>query len=297
MIQADLEGATGVTNFGQVIPGSSAYARACASLAEDVNAAIRGIFEAAERHTLHPIVDVVDGHFHMHNLDLEQLDPRIHSYTAGYERSLLQLEGLDRTYDAIFCIGQHDATGGRGLMAHTWVRWRWVVNGQECTETLLNAYTAGEFDVPLALITGDQVLVGKTRYAFERAGTAPEAVVTKEALGFSTARCYHPVRTRSEIMHAASRAIEGLRAGRFRPVRVPSPVRIELTVTDAHQAAQIREQFSSVFEVGTTTVGWEAETFLEAITQGTKILRLFFEGILTRACQNLATWYRVAILG
>ena len=117
---------------------------ACASITEDVNAAIRGICAASERHHLTPTIDVVDGHFHMHNIDIERLDPRINSYTAGYERGLIQLEGLDETYDAVFCIGQHDAQGGKGLMAHTFVRWRWEVNGIDCTETMINAYAAAD---------------------------------------------------------------------------------------------------------------------------------------------------------
>lgn len=294
MIQADLEGATGVTNFGQVIPGSSAYPQACLSLTEDVNAAIQGICSAAERHGVSPIIDVVDGHFHMHNLEIEHLDPRINSYTAGYERRLLQLEGLDRTYDAVFCIGQHDSTGGAGLMAHTWVRWRWVVNGTDCTETLLNAYTAGEFDVPVALVTGDHVLVERTRAAWEAEGTSVETVVIKQALGFATGRCFHPVRTRSEIRRAAAEAVEGLRTERYRSLRCARPVRIDLTVSDPAQASAIGERFPAVRRVE-STVTWEAGTFLEAIEEGTRILRTFFDEILARACQNVAKWYRTAV--
>jgi D-amino peptidase len=296
MIQADLEGATGVTSFGQVIPGSSAYERSCRSLTEDVNAAIRGIYEGAQRHSAVPIVDIVDGHFHMHNIDLERLDPRINSYTAGYERALLQLQGLDETYNAIFCIGQHDGTGGKGVMAHTWVRWRWVVNGVDCTETQLNAFTAGDLGVPLAMVTGDDVLIDKTQQACEAAGTPVEAVITKQALGFATARCFHPSRIRDEIARAAERAVSGILAERFSPIRCGRPVRIDLTVNDKEQVQRICDASLGIRHAGETMVSWEAETFLEAIVVGSGALHVLFEEILTRACQNLVPWYRTPVV-
>jgi len=147
------------------------------------------------------------------------------------------------------------------------------------------------------MVTGDNVLVGKTRDSFEASAGSVESVITKEALGFGTARCFHPARTRSEIAHAAAEAVNGLRAGRFKPMRCPRPVRIDLTVSKVTQAARISEIFPTIKRTGEAGVAWESETFLEAITQGSLVLGVFFEEILTRACQNLVPWYRTAFFG
>lgn len=133
--------------------------------------------------------------------------------------------------------------------------------------------------------------------AYESLEGSLEAVITKEALGFGTARCFHPARARSEITHAAAGAINGLRAGRFKPLRCPRPVRIDLRVADSIQAARIGEIFPTIARTGETSVAWESEAFLQAIIQGSLILGVFFEEILTRACQNLVPWYRTAFFG
>lgn len=223
LIAADMEGITGVTNWEQVTPGHSEYPRFRKLMTEDVNAAVRGCFDAGADEVL-----VTDGHEYGANILIEELDPRAR-LNSGSPSPRSMMEGIDETVSAVFFVGYHARNGSAdAILDHTWssrsVANIWI-NDLLTGEYGLNAALAGHFAVPVILVTGDQTACAQTQ---ELLGDL-ETVVVKRAVGRFAAECLTPAVTREMIYQASSRAVTRLKQGRApNPFVVDSPVEIRI---------------------------------------------------------------------
>lgn len=227
-ISVDMEGISGVVNWTQVSTGkdSEDHDRFRALMVQDVNAAVEGALEAGATAIL-----VNDAHAAMRNILITALHPEAELVT-GSPKPFSMVEGLDETFQAVFLIGYHARAGSPGVLNHTYsgslMECRF--NGQPVGETGLNAAVAGHFGVPVALVTGDDLV---TREARDLLGPV-RAVAVKHALGRYAARCLHPDRTRELIRVAAREALSRLDA--VRPYRPGLPLRVEIDFRDTGQA-------------------------------------------------------------
>ena len=91
LVAADMEGISGVTTWDQVTAGHFEYTRFRRIMTEDVNAAVRGSFEAGAQE-----VFVTDGHASGSNILIEELDPRA-SLNTGSPSPLSMVQGVGRS--------------------------------------------------------------------------------------------------------------------------------------------------------------------------------------------------------
>ena len=144
----DMEGITGVVNWSQVLSDKPEYSIGQRLLMSDVNAAIEGVLEAGAKEVV-----VCEGHAHMRNIVLEQLNDhaRLIAGPAKHKKHC-QIIGLDDSFDAAVFVGFHArARTKQAILAHTWTNsvHHVKVNGEEFGETALNAAICGVYDVPL----------------------------------------------------------------------------------------------------------------------------------------------------
>lgn len=200
LISADMEGATGVTWPADVLPGTPQWERCRAMFTSDVDAAVRGFYEAGADEVL-----VNEAHWTMRNLLLEQLDERAEMLT-GRHKSLSMVEGVQHgDVDGVAFIGYHTGAGTEGVLAHTFLAnsltgvW---ADGVRASEGYLNALVTAEYGVPVVLVTGDDRTVEDAK------GYAPDAhsVAVKDYVSRYAAVCRPPARTAAEIREAARRA-------------------------------------------------------------------------------------------
>ncbi|MEU0967147.1 M55 family metallopeptidase [Streptomyces sp. NPDC005917] len=200
LISADMEGATGVTWPGDVLPGTPQWERCRSMFTSDVDAAVLGFFDGGADEVL-----INEAHWSMRNLLLEQLDERAEMLT-GRHKSLSMVEGVQHgDVDGIAFVGYHAGAGMEGVLAHTYlansITGVWL-NDVRASEGLLNAHVVAEYGVPVVLVTGDDV-------ACEDAlGYAPEAlkVAVKDHVSRYAAVCRTPARTAADIRAAAKDA-------------------------------------------------------------------------------------------
>lgn len=167
LISADMEGVTGVTFPDDCEPGHPRWQYHRGLLTADVNAAIAGFAEAGATEIL-----VNEAHADQRNLLLDQLDERA-SLLIGSHKPLGMMEGIDREPDVVAFVGYHAAAGELGVLAHTYLPntiTSVLLNGEVTSEGRMNAMLAAEYDVPVALITGDD------RTLLDAHGYAPTAV-------------------------------------------------------------------------------------------------------------------------
>lgn len=228
-ISADMEGTTGVTSWDDVSPGKPAYERFRKLLTGDVNAAIEGALEAGATEIL-----VNEAHGPMRNILIEELNPRARMITGFMGKRLGMMEGIDDTFDAAFLISYHSRAGTEaGILNHTLILniQNFWINGVLVGEAGISAALAGHYDVPIALVSGDDKVAKESA---ELLGDVETAVV-KEGIDRYTAKCLTPKESGERIKQAAMRALG--RAGELKPYRVEAPVKLEVEFTSASMAS------------------------------------------------------------
>ncbi|MEU2156299.1 M55 family metallopeptidase [Streptomyces sp. NPDC019396] len=255
LISADMEGATGVTWPGDVLPGTPQWERCRPLFTSDVNAAVLGFLDGGADQVV-----INEAHWSMRNLLLEQLDDRAELLT-GRHKTLSMVEGVQHgDVDGVAFVGYHTGAGTRGVLAHTYlansITGVWL-NGERASEGLLNAHVVAEYGVPVVLVTGDDLTCE------DALGYAPEAlkVAVKDHISRYAAVCRTPARTAARIRAAAKEAT--VLAVRHEPVRGgPFSVDVEL---DAEHLAGAATVVPGVAVSGERRVSYSSVTMYEAI--------------------------------
>lgn len=249
-ISADIEGVAGVVSALQTRLGEPDFEQARRLMTLEVNAAIEGAFEGGATEVV-----VCDSHANMQNLLPELLDVRAR-LIRGAIRNSLQMEGIDHTFDAVFVTGAHAAAGTQnGVLDHTWVGasvFDLALEGKIYNETVLNAYVAGHYEVPVVLVTGDDVTVAQTQKELPHI----VGVEVKRGISRYAAESLHPEVARQRIRAGAAAAMASV--GQAAPVAVPNPLTMDITFyrTDMADAAAL---VPGVERVNARTVRYASE--------------------------------------
>lgn len=218
LISCDMEGISGVVNWDQVDPDHAEFGRFRRLLTEDVNAAVR----AASRSGAADIL-VTDGHDRKTNILIEELDPHAALYCGG-PSPLAMVQGIDEGIDGAIFLGYHARAGTlNAILPHSgpeFITNVWV-NGRVAGELGMNALVCGHFGVPVLLAIGDQALCAEALEWIPDVHT----VITKQAVGFSAARCLPRELVQSQIEAATAEAVS-----RYLARRAPAALAISRPV-------------------------------------------------------------------
>jgi len=226
-ISVDIEGIAHVVN-AQTAAGQFDYERGRRLMTAEVNAAIEGCLAAGAGEIV-----VSDSHGNAQNIIPEELNERAY-LIRSFPRPLLQMEGVDSSFDGVIFIGYHPKEGTpEANLSHTIWGTKFAeikVNGRVVSEALFNAAVAGHFDVPVILVCGDQNVVREAQENFPGAETA----MTKFSLGFLAARSPHPKVVRAEIKKRAEQAVRKIKE--IKPYKVQQPVLLEISFKNIFDA-------------------------------------------------------------
>ncbi|MFF3560799.1 M55 family metallopeptidase [Streptomyces sp. NPDC002574] len=255
LISADMEGATGVTWPGDVVPGSGQWERCRHLFTSDVNAAVAGFFDGGADEVV-----INEAHWSMRNLLLEQLDERAQMLT-GRHKDLSMVEGVQHgDVDGVAFVGYHTGAGTEGVLAHTYlpnsITGVWV-DGDRASEGWLNSLVVAEYGVPVVLVTGDD----RTALDAHRYAPGARTVAVKDYVSRYAAVCRPPARTAADIRAAAKEAA-GI-AVRHEPSQA-GPFTIELEL-DAEHLAGAAAVVPGVERTGERRVAYTSPTMYEGI--------------------------------
>ncbi|MBA4492788.1 M55 family metallopeptidase [Paenactinomyces guangxiensis] len=221
-ISIDMEGIAGVAAGDHVLPGSSDYHRFRRLMTQEANAAIQGAIDGGATEIV-----VNDSHASMTNLLIEELHSEAR-LISGSNKPLLQMEGIDSSFDAVFLVGYHQREGGGdGVLNHTFmgkIVYDIRINGQPVDEAITNAGIAGYYGVPVALVTGDSAVCGHAGERLPGVVTAP----VKEPLDRYASLSLTPEKAHQLIHDRASRAVQNVRTGQIKPYQTKGPFTFEV---------------------------------------------------------------------
>jgi len=116
-ISVDMEGASGVTRWQDVITTGQDYQRARSWMTGDVNAAIRGARAAGATDF---VVEENHGVEMLCNLLLDEIDPEVEVVRGLPRHGPTTMAALSEGFDAMFLVAHHAKVGDRlGFCAHT----------------------------------------------------------------------------------------------------------------------------------------------------------------------------------
>jgi D-amino peptidase len=234
MIRSDIEGVTGVTTYQQA-EGTEFGRR---MLMNDLKACIDGILSMGQ----HEIV-IYDEHTDGRNIDIDQLPDGV-SVIMGKPLYRPEWGGIDDSFDAMVMVGFHARSGVFGsLLPHSYSRKNLEIrlNGTVVGEIGMEAAVAGDFGVPLWLVTGDSAGMAEA----EETITGVRTVSVKEAMGEFEACCYAPGKTAKMIYDAAKSVFEN--PPKVEPLKFTGPVEMQVDLADSDYTTKLKRLNPDLF--------------------------------------------------
>src|SRR3989454_8619865 len=167
----------------------------------EVNAAIEGVRSRGPAEFV-----VCDSHGNGQSVLIDRLpdDVRI---VRGFPRPLEMMQGIDDTFAAAMFVGYHASEWtANAVRGHTISSARLLgvkLNGMEVSEGIYNAALAGQFGVPIALVSGDRLAVTQVQHV----APAAEGVIVKEPFGYHAAQTVTLARGQALIRDGVKRAM------------------------------------------------------------------------------------------
>src|SRR5918992_811764 len=218
-ISVDMEGVAGVVTGEQLGPTGFEYGRFREFMTREALAAV----EAAKAAGATEVV-VADSHGNGQNLLIDQLPADVRVIRA-WPRRLGMVAGIDDSVDAAIFIGYHAGTNNpAGVRAHTFSSanlTRVALNGVNMTEGSWNAAIAGQFGVPVVMMSGDDAAIAEV----QKTVGDMEAAETKRSFGFHSASTITPQASYALIGQRVRAALA--RRADFRPYKVQGPVTVD----------------------------------------------------------------------
>ena len=219
-ISVDMEGVAGVVTGEQLGPSGFEYNRFREFMTDEVNAAIRGVLDSGPAEIM-----VSDSHGNGQNILIDKL-PRGVTLVRSWPRPLMMMQGIDQTFDGVIFIGYHSSTNNTsGVRAHTISSARLTdvqLNGVSMPEAGINAAIAGQFNVPVIMISGDDAIVKEASALLG----GIEGAVVKWAISFHSAKSLTPADACDLIMMKAKKAVSRIKE--FKTYSVSKPVRLDV---------------------------------------------------------------------
>jgi D-amino peptidase len=254
-ISADMEGLTGVVTDEQLGPEGFEYGRFRQIMTDEVNVVIEAAREAGATEFL-----VSDSHGNGQNLLIEQLPDDV-QIVRSWPRELGMMHGIDASFDGVIFVGYHASTSSSsGVRAHTESSAYLTglqLNGQDVSEGAWNAAVAGQFGVPVILVTGDDAAVEELT---AMVGDMEGAVVKKNH-GFHSATTLTPAAGLELIRIKTRAAIQ--RIGDFRPHELSGPPVVRFSLKN-YQPVELLAYLRDVKRVDSHTIEYAATDMIDA---------------------------------
>lgn len=202
MIRCDIEGISGVVSYEQAEPGKSEYELGLRLFRSDLCACIDGLLAGGAGEVV-----IYDEHYYGRNIDPTWLPERV-SFIAGKPPYRADWAGgLDDSFAGLILVGFHSKYGTPGgLLHHSYeldIR-DLRLNGVSVGEIGMETAIAGDFGVPLLLVTVDSA--GCAEAAALVPGT--KTVAVKESLGETGGQCL-PLNVTAAMIRQAAKDVVG----------------------------------------------------------------------------------------
>ncbi len=251
MVRCDLEGISGIVSYDQAEPGGAEYGFGRRMFMADLTALLDGLHAGGAGEVV-----IYDEHYYGRNIDLARLPGFATAICGKPPYRADWAGGLDPSFAGLVLLGFHAKFGTpRGLLHHTYeldIR-DLRLNGLSVGEIGMEAAIAGDFEVPVLMVTGDSAGVAEARTLLP----GVVGVTVKQALNEWGAACPSEGVSAKLIRDGARDIL--LHPPPVTPWRTSAPVVLEVELNEGSYLAAFRNAFSEVM-TGDSTLALSAET-------------------------------------
>lgn len=253
MIRCDMEGVTGVVSPEQAEPGRPEFPVGRHMFMSDLSAMVRGLLDGGADE-----ISVYDEHYFGRNIDLTQMPEHVNIFSGKPPYTSCWAGGLDESFDGLLLLGFHSMAGTGELLCHTYEPeiQKILINGLAVGEIGVETAVAGQFGVPLLMVTADSAGVEEAKRLVPNA----VGISVKKSLGENAAICYPPDATAQWIREAAKKA--ALEPPRAAPFRTEGPVVLEVQLKPGEFWDRISKKYPAY--AGDHAIVIQKDTVLEA---------------------------------
>ncbi len=216
----DMEGITGVIDWGETEANNSEYQYFRKIMTDEVNSAIEGALEKGATEIV-----VRDAHGNARNIIPDKLHEKAKLLRAWANSPWIMMEGIDDSFAAAIFIGYHArAMTARGTLSHT-MRGDILelkVNGMPLPELGWNALTAGYVNVPVIFVSGDDLICRQAKELIPEI----ETVAVKQGFGEANLNL-NPKVAQEKIRQGVMAAMEKIQE--IEPYKLDRPFHMEIS--------------------------------------------------------------------
>ena len=254
-ISSDMEGTAGIMHWDETEKGKECYAYFSNQMSREVAAACQGAIEAGAEEIL-----VKDAHDSARNINPQML-PKIVKILRGWAKHpSSMMAGIDETYDGVIFTGYHSAAEmNTNPLSHTMnTKNNYVkINGELCSELMLNSLTAAYLGIPVYMVTGDRGLCDWMK------GKCPGTTVVPVSEGVGSGSIsIHPDLAVDRIKEGAKKAFEADKKDCLFPL--PEHFTVEISFKD-HARATNGKWYPGCVQTGARTVQFEADDYMDVL--------------------------------
>ena len=236
VIRCDIEGVSGVVSYTQAEPGQAEYAFGHRMFMSDLIALVMGLAEGGASQII-----VYDEHYYGRNVDLAALPASVRVICGKPPYTPDWAGGLDSSVDGLILLGFHSKAGTvEGLLAHSYepdIR-DLRLNDVSVGEIGMEATIAGDWGVPVLLVTGDSAAIDEAQVLLP----GVRGVIVKESLGATGGLCYPTAVTEEAIRKAAREAVES--PPPVQPYRQSGEVTLQVELNEGPYLQAVRQEWA-----------------------------------------------------
>lgn len=197
MIRCDIEGVSGVVSYEQAEPGKPEFSFGQRMFMSDLLALVEGLNAGGADE-----IFVYDEHYYGRNIDLDRLPENVTAICGKPPYRSDWAGGLDESFAGLILLGFHSKRNTGELLHHSYepdIK-DLILNGVSVGEIGIEAAIAGDFNVPLMMITADSAGVAEAKELVP----GVVGISVKESLSSDGGVCPSAVKTARMIREAAA---------------------------------------------------------------------------------------------
>ncbi|MEN3045199.1 MAG: M55 family metallopeptidase [Candidatus Hydrothermales bacterium] len=254
-ISIDLEGIPGIVSQDHVKKDGKDYEKARKWMTNHLNTVIESLKETGVQKIL-----VNDSHGEMTNIILDEIPEDVEIITGNLKKFSM-VEGINECDAGIF-LGYHSKAGSLGVLDHTYFGraiYEIRINKIPYGEFGINTLVAGNFDVPIIFVSGDDETIKEAKSLVENI----EYVLTKQRRSRFSAKTFSFKSIEREIRNKIPIAIKKFKNKEILPLKLTGSIEIEVDFINTAMA-DIGEIMPKTIRTSPRTLYYKAEDIIEA---------------------------------
>lgn len=252
-ISADIEGTCGIVNWDETNLESTCGQYHRNQMSKEVCSACEGSNDCNCEYIL-----VKDAHDSARNINPSLLPENTHLLRGWTNNPLIMMSGLTENFDATLFVGYHSGSSEPGNpLSHTMsTKYDYIkINEEIATEFLINAYTSAYYNVPVAFLSGDEMLCENAKKL------NPNIVAVPVSKGIGDASIsIHPNTAIKNIRNGVKQALSGDISRHL--IKLPNSFNIEIKFKN-HKDAYKASFYPNVKLINSQTIFFKTNDYYE----------------------------------